>query len=181
MKDLEAGLLGAKPVHFLMEQNHRLGSSTIHVLSQFLHEAHQDHWSTAICVVKYLKEEKTQTIVSHSSTEAEYKSMAAVACELNWLKGFLHCLDVDHSQPMDLKCDSQPALYLAQNPVFHERTEYIKVDCHFLRDAALDGTISTTHVSTTNQLVDIFIKALGKRQFKFLLGNLGIYDLHAPT
>ncbi|GAA0183563.1 hypothetical protein LIER_30949 [Lithospermum erythrorhizon] len=82
---------------------------------------------------------------------------------------------------MSLLSDSQSAIYLAQNPIFYERTKYIEVDCHFLCDAILDGTICTSHVSTSEQLANIFTKALGKRQFEFLLRKLGIHDLHAPT
>ncbi|GAA0141835.1 transmembrane signal receptor [Lithospermum erythrorhizon] len=122
-----------------------------------------------------------QAIVSHSSAEAQYMSMAFVICELKWLKGLLHCLDVDHPQPMELKCDSESTLYLVQNPIFHERTKHIEIDCHFLRDTILDGTISITHVLTTNQLATIFTKALEKHQFELLLCKLGIYDLHVPT
>ena len=50
-----------------------------------------------------------------------------------------------------------------------------------MRDAIRDGIISTSHVSTEDQLADIFTKALGKRKFLYLLGKLGICDLHAPT
>ena len=57
--------------------------------------------------------------------------MAAVTCELKWLKGLLHSLDVNHLQAINLYSDSQSALYLAQNLVFLLRTEHIEVDCHF--------------------------------------------------
>ena len=50
-----------------------------------------------------------------------------------------------------------------------------------MRDAIRDGIISTSHVSTEDQLADIFTKALGKRKFLYLLRKLGICDLHAPT
>ncbi|GAA0151399.1 hypothetical protein LIER_37281 [Lithospermum erythrorhizon] len=82
---------------------------------------------------------------------------------------------------IELVCDSQSAMYLVQNPIFHKRTKHIEIDCHFLRDAVLDRTIRLTHVSTTNQLADIFTKAFGKRQFDFFLRKLDILNLFAPT
>lgn len=66
--------------------------------------------------------------------KAEYRSMATTICELKWLKGLLHSLGVVYSGPMKLFCDSQAAIHIATNPVFHERTKHIEVDCHFIRD-----------------------------------------------
>ncbi|KAL2922825.1 Retrovirus-related Pol polyprotein from transposon TNT 1-94 [Bienertia sinuspersici] len=124
---------------------------------------------------------KKQHTVSRSSAEAEYRSMATLTAELKWLKALLQSLGVAHPKAMRLYCDSQSALYIAQNPVFHERTKHIEVDCHYIRDAIQDGIIRPSHVKTDEQLADIFTKALGKKQFLYLLGKLGICDLHAPT
>lgn len=125
---------------------------------------------------------KKQHTVSRSSTEAEYRFMAAITCELKWLKGLLLSLGIHHPKAIPLFCDNQSALYLAQNPVFHERIKHIEVDCHFVRDAILDGLIAPTYVSTKDQLADIFTKAPGKSQFDFLLSKLGIFDPSpAPT
>lgn len=124
---------------------------------------------------------KKQQTVSRSSAEAEYRSMASITCELKWLKQLLGDLGVRHEKGMRLYCDSQSALYIAQNPVFHERTKHIEADCHFVRDAIVEGLIDPSYISTKVQLADIFTKALGKSKFDFLLGKLGVRDLHALT
>jgi len=49
---------------------------------------------------------KKQHIVSRSSVEVEYRSMAMTTCELKWLKGIFSNLNVIHTTPMLLHCDS---------------------------------------------------------------------------
>ena len=67
---------------------------------------------------------KKQTIVSHSSTEIEYKAMART-CELMWLKTLLGKLGFSEDGPISIYCDNQAAIYIANNPFFHERTKHI--------------------------------------------------------
>jgi len=73
--------------------------------------------------------------------------MATTNCELKWLKEILSSLGVKHQHPMQLCCDSQTALHIAQNPIFHERTKHIEVDCHFVRDELVKGAIHTVFCS----------------------------------
>lgn len=124
---------------------------------------------------------KKQDKVSRSSAEAEYRAMAMTCQELMWVKEVLLSLGISHDQPMHLVCDSQSALHIASNPVFHERTKHIETDCHFIRDEYTSGNLAFSHVSTTVQPAYIFTKALGSQQFRFLRDKLGVCNLHAPT
>lgn len=124
---------------------------------------------------------KKQKTVSLSSAEAEYRAMRFTTCELKWDRELLACFGVTHDGPISLFYDSQAALHIVVNPVFHERTKHIEADCHFVRDEIRAGVIATFKVHTSNQLADILTKPLGSPQFVYLLRKLSIRDLHAPT
>ncbi|XP_013583403.1 PREDICTED: uncharacterized mitochondrial protein AtMg00810-like [Brassica oleracea var. oleracea] len=124
---------------------------------------------------------KKQKTVSRSSAEAEYRSMADATCELKWLERLLQHFGFSHQKPMRLFCDSQSALRIAKNPVFHERTKHVENDCHTVRDAVQSKLITTEHISTKHQPADLLTKALPAPQFKFLLSKLGIQQMFLPT
>lgn len=107
--------------------------------------------------------------------------MAYTLREIKWLKSLAKTFGFDHSHPVTLHCDSQAAIHIAANPVFHERTKHIETDCHQVRDAVQDGTIYTKHISTKEQVADLFTKVLPRPTFEYLLSKLGVRNSVPPT
>ncbi|XP_019246535.1 PREDICTED: uncharacterized protein LOC109226196 [Nicotiana attenuata] len=77
---------------------------------------------------------KKQSTISRSSAEAECSSMATTVAELVWLHGLLEEVSMKVDLPMELYCDNKAALQIASNPMYHERTKHIEIDCHFIRE-----------------------------------------------
>jgi hypothetical protein len=65
---------------------------------------------------------------------------------------------------------------MADNPVEHSRTKHIDIRHHFLRDHQQKGDIEVFHVSSANQLADIFTKPLDEQTFCKLHSELNVLD-----
>ncbi|CAM8949089.1 unnamed protein product [Rhodiola kirilowii] len=103
---------------------------------------------------------KKQSVVSRSSAEAEYRAMTQVSCELVWLTILLKDFNVQISLPIPLHCDNNAALHIARNPVFHERTKHVELDCHVVRQHVSSGFLAPQYVPSSSQLADLFTKPL---------------------
>lgn len=123
---------------------------------------------------------KKQVTVSRSSAEAEYRSLSTTVCELLCITYILHDLQQSVLKPIPLWCDSQATLHIMANPVFHERTKHLDIDCHLVREQYKKGFVAPKHISTHHQIADVFTKALPGPKFADLTAKLGLMNLHQP-
>ncbi|XP_071740289.1 secreted RxLR effector protein 161-like [Rutidosis leptorrhynchoides] len=124
---------------------------------------------------------KKQSVVSRSSAESVYRAMATTVYEVLWLRWLLKYFDATQVGATPLLCDNEATRHIALNPVYHERTKHVEMDCYFVRERVNNGDVKPCAIRSEFKLADIFTNALGTDRFLFLRDKLGVRDLHVPT
>jgi hypothetical protein len=79
--------------------------------------------------------------------------------------------------PVVIYCDNIISILLANNPVYHAKTKHIEVHYHFIREKVIVKEIDLIHVSTKDQVADIFTKALSTNKLKKFRQMLGVLEV----
>lgn len=114
-----------------------------------------------------------QKVVALSTTEAEYIALSEAVKEGVWLKRFAEELGFPQDS-VEIYCDSQSAIALSKNAVFHERTKHMATKFHFIRDLIKVGEVQVLKIATANNPADIFTKVLSVYKMKEALKMLRI-------
>ena len=98
---------------------------------------------------------RLQRIVALSTTKVEYISATKASIEAIWLARLHNEFGIPKKAPI-LGCDSQSAIRLAKNEMFHARTKHIDVRYHFIGEMLEDGLIILMKVNTSHNPENIY-------------------------
>ena len=112
-----------------------------------------------------------QKTVALSSCEAEYMALKSSVQESLFLRDICMSLDIDFGLNT-IQTDNQAAIALAKNPEHHNKTKHIDIQYHFIRECLEEGKINIKHVSTKQQVADLFTKPLDTHKFRNLIEHI---------
>ena len=116
---------------------------------------------------------KLQKCISMSTTEAEYIAMSEAGKEIEWLKGFLEEMGMKQDGCV-LHSDSQSAVQLAKNPMFHYRTKHIKRRYHYTRSLVEDGSLRLVKIVGSKNPADMLTKVVSSEKLGLCRTSIGL-------
>ncbi|KAA0054281.1 gag/pol protein [Cucumis melo var. makuwa] len=120
-----------------------------------------------------------QSYIVDSTMEAEYVAACKAAKEAVWLKKFLTYLEVvlNMHMPITIYCDNSGAIANSREPRSHKRGKHIERRYHLIREIIHRGDVTVTKISSEQNMVDPFTKALTAKVFESHLHGLGLRGL----
>ena len=108
-----------------------------------------------------------------STTKAKYMALTETVKESIWVHDLLDSFGLKQHVPI-VHCDSQSAIHLTRNPVYHEMTKHIDVRLHFIKESVSNGTVAVQKIATAENPVDMMTKPLPIDKFKHYLDLINI-------
>jgi hypothetical protein len=93
-----------------------------------------------------------------------------------WLNGLVKELGLNQGG-VQMHHDSQSAIYLAKNQVYHARTKHIDVRFHKIRELIVTGDIVLEKVHTSENATDMLKKPVIATKFKHCLDLVNVSSL----
>ncbi|GMI90067.1 cysteine-rich RLK (RECEPTOR-like protein kinase) 8 [Hibiscus trionum] len=119
---------------------------------------------------------KKQSVVSRSSTEAEFRSLTDSMCDSMWVKSLLTELNIQLSKTPVIWCDNTSAIAHSANPVHHAKLKHVELDLSFVRENVTEGSFQVNYVPASEQIADVFTKPLSAAFFLHLRQKLRVYS-----
>ena len=116
---------------------------------------------------------RLQRCIALSTTEAEYIAIAEAGKEMLWLKRFLQELGIKQTD-YKIHSDSQSALDLSKNSMYHARTKHIDIRYHWIREVMDQQLLRLVKIHTDENPADMLTKVVSRDKLELCRDTTGI-------
>ena len=108
-----------------------------------------------------------------STTKVEYVATTEAGKEMIWLHGFLD--ELGKKQEMGiLHSDSQSAIFLTKNSIFHSKSKHIQTKYHFIRYLVEDKRVILKKICGSKNSADMLTKGVTIEKLKLCTALIGL-------
>ncbi|GKB03126.1 hypothetical protein Tco_0831215 [Tanacetum coccineum] len=115
---------------------------------------------------------KKQTIVTNSTTKAEYVAAANCYGQVLWIQNQMMDYGFNFMNTK-IHIDNESTISVIKNPVAHSRTKHIEIRFHFIRDCYEKRLIEVIKIHTDSNVADLLTKGFDVTRFNFLVVSGG--------
>ena len=122
-------------------------------------------------------------MIALSTCEAEYYALTEGGKEAMHVKKLVWEVnnqkpipDDQELEPVKLLCDNQSTIFVSKNPAEHRMMKHVDLRYKWIQEKVEANEFQVEYVSTTDQIADIFTKALHKDMFEKLRSQCGVLD-----
>jgi hypothetical protein len=119
---------------------------------------------------------RRQPVVALSTLMSEFLALCEGVREVLWLKGHLNYVGIRIYSPVTIFEDNLGCIAIAKDPTNHKATRHMNPKLFFVRDEIRNGSVKLEHISTIENIADIFTKSLARPRFEKLRRQLGLLN-----
>ena len=116
---------------------------------------------------------KLKNVVALSTKKAEYVTATEASKEMIWLQRFMKELGKKQENSR-MYSDSQSAIHLAKNSVFHSRTKHIELKYHFIRSFLDEELLKMENIHTSQSPTNMLTKGVTREKLSSCSVSVGL-------
>ena len=124
---------------------------------------------------------RKQSYVALSTAKAKYVAPCSSSYEAVWMRKLLSNLFDLQMDATCIHCDNHSCVKLSENPVFHDKSKYIKIKYHYIKDMVQRGAMKFQYVTMDEQTADVLMKPLARVKFEYFREKLGVLQIEVPS
>jgi hypothetical protein len=125
------------------------------------------------CVISW--KATLQSTIALLTTEVEYIVITEGVKEAIWVKGLLEKILVETGS-IFIFCDSQSAIQMVKDQMYHDRSKHIDVKFYFVRQVTSSSIVKIKKIAISHNPADMMTKLIPTTKFNYCVELISVWS-----